>query len=330
MAVQDRQVSLIGADRALDYDTLIERTESGAMAFKTIAILSAGEMGGNTGGALAKEGYRIVTSLAGRSEATRERALSLGFHDSGSVEDAIREADIVFSILPPGLAVEQAEKVAAAMKATGCTPPFIDCNAVAPQTAHEIGTIIGEAGAEFIDGGIVGNPPGKNPEKPTRFYVSGPGAPLMAEFHGKGIDVRQCGPDLGRASAIKMCYAGVTKGTSALHTALLMAAEKLGVADEIHEEYEYSIGAMYARMENMTPGLPAVAERYAPEMDEIAKTLGAIDLPTGFHEGAAELYRLLTLSPYASEIRETVDRNRTMRQTVEGSVAALGPRDAAE
>ena len=300
------------------------------MSIQTIAILSAGEMGGNVGGALAKEGYTILTSLEGRSAATRERALGLGFQDAGSIDDAVAGADIVFSILPPGRAVEQARTVAAAMERTGKTPPYIDCNAVSPATAHEIGTIIGKAGAEYIDAGIVGSPPGKNPSQPTRFFVSGPGAPKMAEFDGKGIDVRQCGPDLGRGSAIKMCYAGITKGTSALHVTLLMAAEKLGVADEIHEELAYSTGALYKRMENITPALPAVADRYIGEMEEIAKTLGAIDLPTGFHDGAAALYTLLLQSPYASEIRETVDKDRTMRQTIAGSVAALGTKDAAE
>ncbi len=300
------------------------------MSFRTIAILSSGEMGGNVGGALAGEGYDIVTSLDGRSKATRERAIRLGFRDAGSLDDAVAAADIVFSILPPGRALDQAKAVAAAMGRRGHTPPFIDCNAVSPETAHEIGTIIGAAGAEFIDAGIVGSPPGKNPSQPTRFFVSGPGAAKMAEFDGKGIDVRQCGPDLGRASAIKMCYAGITKGTSALHAALLMAAEKLGVADEVNEELAYSTGPLYKRMENLTPGLPAVAERYIGEMEEIARTLGAIGLPTGFHDGSAELYRLLTRSPYADEIRETIDKSRTMRQTIAGSAAALDIKDAAE
>lgn len=300
------------------------------MIFKTIAILSSGEMGGNVGGALAGEGYDIVTSLEGRSDSTRERATRLGFRDAGSLDGAVAAADLIFSILPPGRAVDQANSITAAMGRTGHTPPYIDCNAVAPQTAHEIGTIIGNAGAEYIDAGIIGSPPGKNPSQPTRFFVSGPGAAKMAEFDGKGISIRQCGPDLGRASAIKMCYAGITKGTSALHATLLMAAEKLGVAEEVNQELEYSIGALYKRMGNMVPSLPAVADRYIGEMEEIAKTMGAVGLPTGFHEGSAELYELLTRSPYASEMRETVDRSRTMRQTIAGSVAALDIKDAAE
>jgi 3-hydroxyisobutyrate dehydrogenase-like beta-hydroxyacid dehydrogenase len=81
----------------------------------------------------------------------------------------------------------------------------------------------------------------------------------MDGLDGLGIDVRQCGPEIGRGVAVKMCYAGITKGTSALHTAVLIAAESLGVADEIHEELALSVGALYKRMENVVPKLPAVS-----------------------------------------------------------------------
>jgi 3-hydroxyisobutyrate dehydrogenase-like beta-hydroxyacid dehydrogenase len=299
------------------------------MTISTVAIFSPGEMGSAVGRALGSHGFEVITSLDGRGEGSRARAAEAGFRDVGSVEAALGEADIVFSILPPEYALATAEMVAGAMGASGFRPAYIDCNAVAPETANRIGTIIGDAGAEFIDGGIVGSPPGKT-DKATRFFVSGPGAPLMAAFDSKGIDVRQCGPELGKASAVKMCYAGITKGTSALHANMLMAAELLGVADELHEELAYSVAPLYKRMETMTPALPAVAERYVGEMREIEKTLVAVDMPGGFHAGAAELYELLDRSPYANERRETVDRSRTLRQTIEGCVAALSARDAAE
>lgn len=139
----------------------------------------------------------------------------------------------------------------------------------------------------------------------------------MGAFDGKGIVVRQCGPEIGRGSAVKMAYAGISKGTSALHAAMLIAAERLGVADELHEELKTSQATMYQRMENMTPALPAVSGRYVGEMLEIAKTMAACGMTPGFHQGAADLYALLGESPFASERRDTVDKNRTLRQTIE-------------
>ena len=187
------------------------------MTIETVAILSPGEMGAAVGKVFSDNGFTVITTLDGRSGPTRERALACGFEDRGPLADVIAAADIVLSILPPEFALPQAEATAAAMKQAGKTPPYADCNAVAPETAIGIGRIITDAGADFIDGGIIGNPPGK--AQPTRFYVSGPKATEMSVFDGKGIVVHQCGPEIGRGSAVKMAYAGITKGTSALHAA---------------------------------------------------------------------------------------------------------------
>ncbi len=285
------------------------------MNIETVAILSPGEMGSAVGGSFAKHGYEVITTLDGRGEATRDRATVSGFRDGGSLAEIVAAADIILSIMPPDFALAQAQAAADAMRDTGATPPYADCNAISPETARRIGQIIAGAGAEFIDGGIIGHPPnGVLP--PTRFYVSGPGADAMATFDGKGIIVRQCGSEIGRGSAVKMAYAGISKGTSALHAAMLIAAERLGVADELYGELQSSTPAIYKRMENLTPALPAVSDRYVGEMLEIAETLSACGVTAGFHEGAAELYRLLGKSPFASERRDTVDKNRSLRETI--------------
>ena len=150
------------------------------MTIDTVAILSPGEMGGAVGGAFAAHGFTVITTLEGRSEATRDRALAAGFEDGGSLADVVVAADMVLSILPPEFALAQAEATAAAMAATGKTPPYADCNAVAPDTAVRIGQIIAGAGADCIDGGIIGSPPGHG-SGATRVFVSGPGAaPLVS------------------------------------------------------------------------------------------------------------------------------------------------------
>jgi len=298
------------------------------MSIGTVAILSPGEMGAAVGAALHRGGMEVITCIATRGEATRERARAAGFRAVGSLDALLAEADIVFSILPPEHAGALAATVADAMRRTGATRPYCDCNAVAPGTARAIGAVIEAAGAPFIDGGIVGNPPGG--AKPTRIFVSGPEAGVMGAVDGMGVDIRQCGAELGRASAIKMVYAGITKGTSALHAAVLIAAEKLGVADELYDELAYSQGALLKRMEIMTSALPAVAGRFAGEMREIAATLESVGVTSGFHDGAAELYELLDRAPLSAERRDTVDPDRTLRQTIEICAEYVQLPDAAE
>ncbi len=298
------------------------------MPIKTVAILMPGEMGAAVGKVFHDHGLDVITCLAGRSEPTRERAAASGFRDAGDLEILLGEAEIVLSIMPPEHAPAMAATVAAVMTSSGATPPYADCNAVAPETARGMQAVIEAAGAVYIDGGIVGNPPGR--AKPTRFFMSGARAELMDDLDGKGIAVRQCGPEIGRGVAVKMCYAAITKGTSALHTAVLTAAEALGVADEIHQELSYSMPAMYQRMENMVPKLPAVSGRYIGEMKEIAKTMESAGVTPNFHVAATELYRLLEKTPFAAERRDTVDPDRTIRQSLEVFAQYLPDKPAAE
>ena len=280
------------------------------MAIETVAVLSPGEMGDAFGRVLKAAGFDIVTCLAGRSDLTRERASDTGFRDLPDLKSVAAEADLILSIMPPESAPAMATQVARAMMAAGAAPPFIDCNAVSPKTAMEIGEAMAPAGCAYIDGGIIGNPPGM--AKPTRLYVSGPDAELAQVIDGPDIDIRQMGPDIGAGSGIKMCYAGITKGTNALHNAVLMAAEQIGVSDELYKEFEYSAGDLYKHMLNTHARLPSVSARFIGEMEEIARTLDEVGVTPDFHKGAAEVFRVMERTPFASETPGTIDRKRTL------------------
>lgn len=285
------------------------------MPSKTVAIVSPGDMGHNVGKALKKEGIRIVTCLAGRSERTQKLAAAGGFEDLPSLEAVASQSDLILSIMPPSSAVDAARAMAKAIKASGKNPPYADCNAVSPQTAQKAADVIAGSGAPFIDAGIIGPGPGTR-EKPTQFYVSGPNASVMKLLAGPHINVIDMGPEIGRASAIKMCYAAVTKGTWTLYAAALMAAEGLGVTEELHEEIRSSRPKDYAEMERMVPRLPLDAGRWIGEMHEIAATFGGAGVSPNFHKGAADVFELLVKTPIAKETRETVDKSRTLKQAL--------------
>jgi 3-hydroxyisobutyrate dehydrogenase-like beta-hydroxyacid dehydrogenase len=128
--------------------------------------------------------------------------------------------------------------------------------------------------------------------------------------------VRDLGGAVGQASALKMCYAAVTKGTSALQFAQLAAASRLGVDEALAAELAESQGATYSSMQRSLPGLPAKAPRWIEEMRQIAATFEAVGVPGGFHHGAAALYELLSATPFADEPEEAVDTSRTLETTV--------------
>lgn len=294
------------------------------MNIETIAILMPGDMGHGVGLVLREHGYEVITSLAGRSERSRQLAEAGKLRDAGDLDAVVGEADMILSILPPASALKLAEDVAAAMGRTGKTPVYVDCNAISPGTAASAGETITAAGAVFIDAGIIGLAPNKS--KNTRFYVSGPDVSVMTDLNGKGFEVISLGDAIGRASAMKMVYAALTKGSWTLWTAVLLTAERNGLMEPLIEEFEHSQQANLKSMRGKVSALPADSARWVGEMQEIAKTFSEAGVSSGFHEGAAWIFELLSETPFAAETRQNMDTSRTMEQSVTAYAEALAIR----
>lgn len=299
------------------------------MTLNVIAILSPGDMGSAVGRALKEHGHDVITCLAGRSAASKSRAERAGFRIVATLEALVRESDAVLAILPPEAALATAREVAHAMRRENAKPIYADCNAIAPQTAQAIAAEIEVVGAPFVDCSIIGQAPGKS-DQPVRFYVSGAQAVRLRELRGKDIDVRPAGAEIGRASAIKMCYAAVTKGFNTLNTAALIAAESLGVGAELRAEFKYSRPDIWRAMENQVSRLPADSGRWIGEMTEIARTFESAGVTPQFHLGARWVFELLSGTPFAAETRETIDKSRTLEQSIAVYANHLTRKEAAE
>jgi len=284
------------------------------MSLPVIAILMPGDMGHGVGAALVAAGHTVLTCLAGRSDATRALAAKAGMQDVPTLVTLVERADVILSILPPSAAIGLATEIATAMKNAGETAVYVDCNAISPGTACEVGNVVSAAGATFIDAGIIGLAPGKGGE--TRFYVSGADVSAMQSLDGKGFEVIGLGEEVGRASAMKMAYAALTKGTWTLQTAVMLAAEKLGLTDELTAEFAFSQKPALDAMRARIPRLPADSQRWIGEMEEIATTFADAGVTSHFHAGAADIFRVLAQTPFALETRETIDANRTMEDAL--------------
>jgi 3-hydroxyisobutyrate dehydrogenase-like beta-hydroxyacid dehydrogenase len=260
------------------------------MSLTTVAILSPGDMGHVVGQVLRARGLRVITCLQGRSDRTRRLSDQAGIEAVPSYEALVQEAGLILSILVPAQAGPAAQLVANALVETGATPLYADCNAIAPQTVIEISRLIESAGGRFVDASIIGPPPRR--EGATRFYTSGPHVDSLAELNDFGLDIRSLGYQVGRSSALKMCYAALTKGLSALMFELLIAGEALGISEPLKAEFQLSQAAHYQRMEQLT-GVPPKARRWVGEMEEIAQTFAQVGLTPKIFEGAADIYRFI-------------------------------------
>ncbi len=285
------------------------------MTKPVIAIMSPGDMGHAVGAAIAAKGNRVLTVLAGRSALTKERAARAGMEDRPDLKLLADDSDIVLSIMPPEQASAFAEKFAPFLMKAENTPFFVDCNAISPDTTLAIQKVVEGAGATFVNAGIIGPPPGRGAV--TRFYVSGPEVEQLSFLDGDSIKFMPMGPEITKASAIKMCYAALTKGMMTLHTAALVTGELLGIGDALQAEYAGSQKFHWEAMNKRVPFYAADAGRWAGEMDQISETFAAAGMTPNLHKGAADIFRLLDSTPLSEETRETWDQSRTLQQAVE-------------
>jgi 3-hydroxyisobutyrate dehydrogenase-like beta-hydroxyacid dehydrogenase len=287
-------------------------------AIRTVGLLSPGDMGHSVGGVLRHAGARVITCLDGRTSRSAMLAEKVGIETVDSYEKLVREADIFLSIVPPARAGEVAERVANAIRTTGKDLVYVDCNAISPGTVRKVSEIVEGASGRFVDGGIIGAPP-KPGSTGTRIYASGAHAGEFGQLRDYGLDIRVIGDQIGQASGVKMCYAALTKGLTALSTELMVAAEALGLSEPLRAEMEISQSTLLGIMKKGVPGMPPKAYRWVGEMEEIARTFEEVGLTPLIHQGAAEMYRFVESTPLGQETPE----NRTRGQTLDDVVTIL-------
>jgi 3-hydroxyisobutyrate dehydrogenase-like beta-hydroxyacid dehydrogenase len=254
----------------------------------TVGLLHPGDMGSVVGACAVAAGSRVLWASEGRSAGSRDRARAAGLEDAGGLGQVVAGSDVILSVCPPDAALALARAVAA----HHFGGLFVDCNAVAPATAREIGAAVEAGGATFVDGGLIGPPP--RAAGSTRLYLSGREAKRAAAlFDGTALEAIAVGDAPGAASALKMVYAAYTKGVSALLMGVRALAASEGVDDALLAEWGRSQPDLPKRSEAAARDNARKAWRFVGEMEEIAATFEAAGLPGGFHEAAGEIYRRL-------------------------------------
>jgi 3-hydroxyisobutyrate dehydrogenase-like beta-hydroxyacid dehydrogenase len=256
----------------------------------TIAILAAGAMGAGIGLHLTEGGATVLTNLDGRGEDSRRRAAEAGMKDVPL--DEIAGADVILSIVPPGSAVELAERLAPVLTRSANKPVFVDANAVSPKTVERVRAALSGTGCAVVDGCIIGPPPKPKGKSPA-FYVSGDPQGLTAPLARHGLDLKPLDAPFGAASALKLVYAMCTKGVTALAASMFLGAERNGAGDALRAEMARSQPELADRFAKAMPDMLPKAYRWVAEMREIATFLGPNDPAALMFEGAAQVYERL-------------------------------------
>ncbi|MGH9646759.1 MAG: DUF1932 domain-containing protein [Bryobacteraceae bacterium] len=272
-----------------------------------IGILNPGEMGSAVAATVRNGGYEVCWVSEGRSHRSRARAESAGFTDAGTLAHLCETCPVILSVCPPEFAADLADQVLA----NGFHGTYLDANAILPPHKQAIAARMETIGVRFVDGGIIGLPPKARGQ--TWLYLSGEHADSIASLLQAGpMEAEVIGTEVGKASALKMCYAAQNKGSIALLTAVMGAADRMGVLDELKREWARPGRAGGHNEAHVLRAAPK-AWRWSPEMHEIAATLEAAGMPPEFHQAAAEIYERL---------REFKDTNPTIEEVLKKLAAS--------
>jgi 3-hydroxyisobutyrate dehydrogenase-like beta-hydroxyacid dehydrogenase len=279
------------------------------MKYQNIGVMSPGEMGQALALQLKQAGYNVRTALDGRSPRTRELAKQAGLTDVGSLAQLIAQCEVILSVMAPAAALGFAGELAQALKAGSRKILFVDCNAVAPATMQAITNKITDAGSRCVDAGITGPPP-KGAAK-TAVWVSGPDARELEQFATPQINVRVLSDRTGDASAFKMCYGAMAKGSTALVLELMIAARRLGIDQALEAQIRATFPGTLEKVFDLIAVMPPKAHRFAPEMLEIAQTFESVGMTPRVFQGIAEVFEYVAATRLGKETPETRDKSRT-------------------
>ena len=164
----------------------------------------------------------------------------------------------------------------------------MDANAVSPETSELIGRTVTAGGARYVDGGIIGPPPGT--VGTTRLYLAGDGGEVASLFAGSPLDVVGLPGAPPAASALKMTYAAWTKTRVALLVSIRRTAAALGVEDDLANEWAISqpdlpAAWLWAQQQSDDKGW-----RWSYELAEVGRTFAAVGEPEGFGAAASQVF----------------------------------------
>jgi 3-hydroxyisobutyrate dehydrogenase-like beta-hydroxyacid dehydrogenase len=200
-----------------------------------IAMIGFGEVGTTfSRGFLAAGGYEIAAyDILLRDHAARpgmiEKANAIGVRLCESAAEAGAAATIVLSAVTAASAFAVAEEAATYMKPGQF---FLDVNSVSPQTKRRDAEAVEACGADYVEAAVMA------PVAPYGLKVpivlgGTRAAGLKALLDPAGMRLELGEPEIGKASALKMCRSVMVKGLEALAVECFTAARLYGVEQKI-------------------------------------------------------------------------------------------------
>jgi 3-hydroxyisobutyrate dehydrogenase-like beta-hydroxyacid dehydrogenase len=218
------------------------------------------------------------------SEPVRERLAGVRVEVAPDIPALLGRSDLVLSLVTAAIAAEVAEAVAGAP----WTGTFVDLNSVSPEEKRHLAVHFRDGA--YVDGAVLGNV--TRPRITAQLAVSGPKAEeALGQFVAAGFNVVAAGPEVGNASAVKMCRSIFMKGVECLFVETMLAAREFDVGELVLNSIDQTFTSLGVRgTARMLMTTHAVhSGRRADEMRHVVSMLESLDLGSDMSGAAAAL-----------------------------------------
>ncbi len=267
-----------------------------------IGVLYPGAMGAALSEVMLARGFKVITTLDGRSSRTMQLCERSGLATRKSLTDVVLESDVILSTVTPDAAVTLARNVNREAAHRDRSLIYVDVNSVSPQTVGRIADGFRDSNVRFVDAAIHGL--ASRLKTQGTIFASGPVADIVGRLFATDVRVRLLGDEPGSASMMKMMLGGMSKGIIGLFLQSSGLAQGIGMTEEFCEELGRYYPDVLSFVERSLPTYPQHAGRRAQEMREIVTTLRLSDLPTGIATDLSTLFSALDESDLASVCRD--------------------------
>lgn len=254
----------------------------------TIGILYCGDLGAALAGLLQRAGNRVVTTCQGRSSVTGQRSVAAGVEILPTLDDVVRQSDLVFSIVLPAAAIDVARQYVERDYLRPANSLFVDANSISVETIAEIehlGQV--ENPTYVVDAAIHGG--AQRLAELGVMYVSGPLADRVEAVCRDVLRVRRLGDQVGSATRMKLLIAGLSKSLNALFLEVGALAHQAEMIDPFLESCRHFYPGLMTAIDRMLPTYPQHAARRVGELQSIEQLAQACGAPSGMIHAAGEL-----------------------------------------
>jgi 3-hydroxyisobutyrate dehydrogenase-like beta-hydroxyacid dehydrogenase len=257
----------------------------------TIGFIGFGEVGQLFSRQLAAQAnvaVAVYDILFDRPDARSELdrcAGSAGVRTVATLDELCRASRIVISAVTADQAVAAARAAAPALSEAHV---YLDLNSVSPTTKRLAADAVGGAGAQFVEFAVMA--PVGGPGISVPILAGGEAAAeIAATLNPLGMAIAPVSPEIGVASATKLCRSIVIKGMEALMVDLSLAGEKAGVLPGVLTSLSASYpGLDWAEILDVMPSrVKRHGVRRAAEMREVSRMMSELGLDGSLAEAIA-------------------------------------------